>query len=168
MPDRRQAFAREPIEVDLGGKVILVGPIPWEQRNDFGNEVMRQHTEIMNHAIQIYIDDAAEDAIPKIETLFAEKFNDPRRLMELGLPEETFDEVRTLKLYNNQVVAILLAICDVNELSQLYPLLDPNSPTPTILGGNDSTTEAAGIDTQKTESGPDSSPPALTGPLSAV
>jgi hypothetical protein len=157
MDNRRQAFAREPIEIDFGGGVIVsVGPVPWEQRNDFGNEVMRQHVEILNEAVQIYVQTDAEDAIPQLQAKFAEKFTDPDALFKLGLDEATYQQVHELHLFNNQIVAVMLAICDVNEMSQLHPLLDPNSLAPTTLGGI-----VSGMlgeeDTLRTASGADSS-----------
>jgi len=167
MTERRQAYRREPIELDLGGEVILsIGPVSWMRRNDFGNEVMRQHSEILNDAPRIYVDESTETAIPQIEAKFAEKFSDPYLLFEYGLAPITFEVVKTLDLTFDQIVAILLAICDVNSMAQLHPLLDPNSLTPTPLGGILSTLAAGEIDTQKTESGPDSSSPESTEPSS--
>lgn len=161
MTERRQAYRREPIEVDLGGEVIIsIGPVSWMKRNDFGNEVMRQHSEILNEAVHIYIEETATDAIPQLEAKFAEKFSDPFALFELGLSEMTYQFLKTQDLVFDQIVAILLTICDVNNLHQLRPLLDPNSLTPTPLGGLLSNLAAGEIDTQKTESGPDSSSPA--------
>lgn len=156
MTERRQAYRREPIEVDLGGEVILVGPISWLKRNDFGNEVMRQNTEIMNEALQIYVNEDAENAVPHLTAKFSEKFTDPYALFDLGLDEETSKQVKAVDpLYENQIVEILLAICDVNRLETLKPLLDPNFQTPASNGG---LTEMAGVrDILKTGSGPDSS-----------
>jgi len=157
MTERRQAYRREPIEVDLGGEVISVGPITWLQRNDFGNEVMRQHTQILNEAVQIYVDESAEEAIPQLEAKFAEKFIDPYRLFELGLDDENYQRLKSMDLYDNQIVEILFAICDVNRLDQLRPLLDPNSLTPTKLGGIVSELVSGVQNILKTESSPDSS-----------
>lgn len=171
MENRRQAFAREPIEVDFGGGVIVsIGPVPWEQRNDFGNEVMRQHVEILNEAVQIYVETDAEDAVPRLQAKFAEKFTDPDALFKLGLDSETYEQVHDLHLFNNQIVAVLLAICDVNEMSQLHPLLDPNSLTPTTLGGivsgmveaESTLRTASGVDSSSTDSTEAPSDPSLT------
>jgi hypothetical protein len=160
MADRRQAYRREPIEVDLGEQVIPVGPVSWVRRNDFGNEVMRQHSELLNEAMRIYIDESSDNAVPQVEVKFAEKFKDPYELFKIGLDEATYNRVKAIDdLTFDQIIVLLLAICDVNNLSQLYPLLDPNSLTPTTLGGAISTLAAGVTDTQKTESGPDSSSP---------
>ena len=159
MSDRRQAFRREPIEIDLGGnQVISVGPISWINRNNFGNEVMRQHSEILNDALRIYVDESVENAVPQLQAKFAEKFSDPYALFKLGLDAETNARVLQIgdELTFEQIVAILLAICDVNNMGQLHPLLDPNALAPTPLGGLIASL-AAGEDIQKTESGLDSS-----------
>lgn len=158
MTERRQAYRREPIEIDLGNDTIIsIGPVSWLKRNDFGNEVMRQHSDIINEAVKIYLDENAENAVPQIEARFAEKFTEPYKLLELGLDPDTYKTLVDLDLTYEQIVAILLAICDVNKLSQLYPLLDPNSLTPTPLGGLISKLVSGEDDTQKTESSPDSS-----------
>lgn len=158
MPERRQAFRREPIEIDLGGEVILsVGPVVWQQRNDFGNEVIRQHVEIINEAVKMYTD--PDTGVPQLEAKLGEKFSDPDTLFKLGLDDITYGLLKSLPvLYQNQVVAILLAICEVNELDQLKAMIDPNLTTPTTIGGLLTSLISGGpIDTQKTESGPDSS-----------
>ena len=163
MNERRQAFKREPIEVELApGDIFLVDPIPWEQRNLFGDEVVRQNVELLNESVRIYIDEAS--GAPQLEAKMAEKFSDYRRLFELGLSESAWAAVKGKQLYSNQVVEILLAICDVNDLSRLRPILDPNSTTPTKLGGmlSELMSTPPGESTQKIESGPDSSPQELT------
>jgi hypothetical protein len=157
-PEVRQAFKRTPIEIDLGGEVISVGPVPWEQRNDFGNEVIRQHLEILNEGVKIYLD--PETSAPQLEAKLNEKFTDPGVLLRLGLEEKVYEQIKSRPMFQNQVVVILLAIAEVNELQQLYPLLDPNLEAPTTLSGLlwQIVEEArSGEDTQKTESGPDSS-----------
>jgi len=169
MTERRQAYRREPIELDLGEQIISIGPVSWMRRNDFGNEVMRQHSEILNSAVRIYVEETDTDvAIPQMEAKFAEKFSDPYLLFEYGLDADTLSVVRQLELTFDQIVAILLAICDVNSMAQLHPLLDPNSLTPTPLGGLLSELTAGGIDTPKTESGPDSSSPDLITTASVI
>jgi len=158
MPEARHAFKREAIEVQLtADDSILVDPIPWEQRNDFGDEVLRQHVEIMNEAVRLYVD--PDTGVPQLEAKLAEKFSDPQKLFELGLTAPAFEKVKGRSLYMNQIVAILDAICEVNDLVQLRPLLDPNSTTPTMLGGVLSEL-LSGMETtssQPEESGPSSS-----------
>jgi hypothetical protein len=154
MSERRQAFRPESIEIDLGdGKVISVAPVVWTQRSDFGNEVVRQHVEIINEAVRIFVD--KEFGIPQLEAKMGEKFSDPDILFKLGLTTENYEQVKDLNLYMNQIIEILLAICDVNVLPQLKALIDPNSQTPTRLGGITSELMSGIIPTQKTESGPD-------------
>lgn len=157
MPDRRQAFRREPIEIDLGGEVVVsVGPVVWHQRNDFGNELIRQHVEIINEAVKMYVD--PETQVPQIEMKLGEKFSDPIALFKLGLDEETFAQVNGLNLFQNQIVAILLTITEVNDLTQLNGMIDPNLTTPMRIGGMLSgLTSGDQEDIQKTGSGLDSS-----------
>lgn len=158
MPERRQAFRRDAIEVWLSEDekdFISVAPIPWENRNDFGNELIRQHVEITNEAVRLWID--PETSAPQLEAKLGEKFTDARRLLELGLPQEAFAKIKDRQLYSNQIVALLLAVCDVNEL-QLGLLIDPNSPTPTVIGSSLSGLVAAQAQlTARIESGLDSS-----------
>lgn len=156
MSDRRQAFRREPIELWLDDKTMIsIGPIPWEKRNDFGNELVRQNTEIINEAVRIYVDE--ESGLPHLEAKLGEKFSNPLALFELGLDPMVFEVVRGLKLYQNQVVEILLVICEVNDLEKLKVMIDPNLMAPTPIGGLLSALAAKGDDTLKEESGPDSS-----------
>lgn len=159
MTERRQAFRREPIEIDLGGEVVLsVGPVVWQRRNDFGNEVIRQHLEIVNEAVKMYTD--PDTGVPQLEAKLGEKFSDPETLFGLGLEEDPYLQLRGVSLYQNQVVAILLAICEVNELDQLKAMIDPNLLTPTTIGGILSDLiSGARTDIQKIESGQDSSLP---------
>lgn len=157
MDERRQAFRREPIEIDLDETTtISVGPIPWERRTDFGNEVMRQHVEVINETVRLYAD--PDTGVPQLEAKLGEKFNDPKELLRLGLAEETFQSLPT-NLYFNQIVEILKACCEVNGLTQLIPLIDPNSTTPTLLGGIVSDLTSGLGASPKIESGPDSSSP---------
>lgn len=158
MNERRQAYRREPIEIDLGGDVIIsIGPVSWMRRNDFGNEVMRQHSQLLNEAVKIYLEENIEDAVPQLEAKFGDKFKDPYPLLELGLDEATYLTVKELDLTFEQIITILLTICDVNKLDQLHPLLDPNSQAPTPIGGLISNLVSGEQATQKTESSPDSS-----------
>jgi hypothetical protein len=157
MSERRQAFRREPIEVGLSeDKFISVGPVAWERRNDFGNEIMRQHVEIINEGVKLYVD--PDIGLPQLEAKLTEKFNDPDALLRLGLTDEVYAEVKAITpLYHNQIVAILMAACEVNDLVQLIPMIDPNSQTPMTIGTLLSNLASGEETTPKTESGPDSS-----------
>lgn len=158
MDERRQAFRRAGVTIDLSETDhIVVLPIPWEQRTDFGNEVIRQHVEVINDAVKLYAD--PETGIPQLQAKLAEKFNDPQALMKLGLLPELYESLHDRVLYFNQIVAILVAAAEVNDLPQLIPLLDPNSTTPTMLGGLLSELTSGFDSTLKTESGPDSFSP---------
>jgi hypothetical protein len=154
MNERRQAFRREPIEVELDNDLVIsVAPVDWIRRSDFGNEVIRQNTEILNEAVRAYSD--PDTGAPQLEMKLAERFNDGKELLRLGLDTETFDKVMEKPLYQNQLVELLLAICDVNELKKLKEILDPNFQSPT----GDGTTLSTLVEaiSQRTESGLDSS-----------
>lgn len=157
MSERRQAFVREPIEIALSeNTVISVGPIPWQQRNEFGNEIIQQNVRVVNKAVASYINE--DLGIPQIEAKFSEKWDDPITLLKLGLDETLFVMLDIPKLHHNQIAMILSAACEVNGLEQLLPLVDPNLTTPTMLGGLASgLTEILEADTQRIESGLDSS-----------
>jgi len=158
MDDRRQAFKREPIIVELSPEEsISIDPIPWEQRTAFGDEVVRQNVSILNEAARIYVDE--DSGAPQLEAKLTQKFTDPRRLFELGLIPETYEIIKDKKLYHNQVVEILLVIAEINDLPQLKPMLDPNSLTPTPLSGILSSLTTPGDVSLPIESGPDSSSP---------
>jgi hypothetical protein len=157
MNDRRQAFKREPIEVDLGDRVISVGPIPWEKRNDFGDAVIGQYTTIINEAVVLFMDEAT--GAPQLDAKLKEKYSDPTQLLRLGLEDGAFEAATSEPLYENQIIALLLAICEVNSLSQLRAILDPNWDGPTTLGGLQSVIGPLTPDSPTTESGLDSSSP---------
>lgn len=157
MSDRRQAFAREAIEIDLGDRVVTVAPVPWVQANDFGNEVVQQNVTILNEVAVIY--SAPDSDIPQLSMKLAQKWTDPRRLLELGLPAEEFEKIKSVSLYDNQISAILVAAAEVNGLKQLLPILDPNLESPATLSGLVSAlTDTAGEILQNA-SGADSSSP---------
>lgn len=161
MGERRQAFRQESVDIDLAEDVtISVAPIPWERRTDFGNEVIRQHVEVINESVRLYAD--PDTGVPQLEAKLAEKFNDPNELLRLGLEPPVYEYLQSQTLYSNQIVAILLAICEVNELPQLVPLIDPNSTTPTMLGGIISELTSGLASSPRTVSGLDSSSPEST------
>lgn len=160
MSERRQAFRRDPIEIDLGGDTIIsVGPVPWQQRNDFGDEVVRQNLDVINESVSLYID--PETSAPQLEAKLGQKFNDANELLKRGLDETTYGMVMSINpLYHNQIIAILIAVCEVNDLEHLLPLIDPKLIAPTSLGGIVSDLMLGQMDgTQKTESSQSSSSP---------
>lgn len=152
--ERRQAFRREPIIVDLdesGTNFVTVAPITWERRNDFGSAVIHQSTIQVNEAIRLFVD----GDVPQLEASYADKFTDGQELLKLGLPESEFEKLPS-ELYYNQVLELLFAILEVNQLEHLRPLLDPNFQAPTESGGILSRL-IGGLTTQNPESGDDSS-----------
>lgn len=157
MSERRQAFRRDPIEIDLGDdRVISVGPVPWEQRNVIGNEILKQHSEVFNEAIKTFVTENSD--IPQIETKLANKLPDPNVVLHLGLDDENYRRITDQAkggYFPNQLTAVLIAILEVNELLHLRPLVDPNFSTPGSAGGLLSLL-MPNEDDQKTESGPSS------------
>lgn len=166
MPERRQAFRQEPIEVDLGnGRVISVGPLLWEDRNRLGDEIVHQHTEELNEALKIFVE---EDQAPRLEARLGNKLKDPFAVLRIGLDEKEYEKVVDKKLYPNQLTQLLVTALEVNELGHLKPLVDPNSQTPAGIGGIISLLRQTEDDaTPKTESGQDSSPGDLNIPSSS-
>jgi|SRR6185503_9500409 len=159
MSERRQAFRPDPIEVELekDGRLISVGPVPWEQRNDIGNEIVKQHTNELNEAVRIFV--AEDGTTPQLEARMANKLTDPFAIMHLALEPAEYEKVVDKKIYLNQITAILLAIVEVNELEHLKPLVDPNASTPGSFGGMISTLLPTEDDnTPQTGSGQNSSP----------
>jgi hypothetical protein len=157
MEDRRQVFRRKPTEVVLEAKAISVAPLPWLQRDEFANEVVRQNAEILNEGVKLWFDDTDGGALPVLQAKFAEKWTDPYALLRLAVPGEDWTAPWAQALYTDEIVEILVAACDVNKLDTLKALVDPNSPTPDQLFGNLSSLLAPGENGQKIESSPDSS-----------
>lgn len=158
MSERRQAFRRDPIEIELeqDGRLISVGPVPWEKRNEIGNEIIKQHTAELNEAVKLFV--AEDGQTPQLEAKLANKLTDPFQVLQLGLASDQYEKVVDRKLYLNQITSLLIAIIEVNELAHLRALVDPNSSSPGGLGGIISTLIPTEDDTQKMESGPDFSP----------
>lgn len=156
MTERRQVFRRDPIEIELGGdEVISVGPVPWQKRNDFGDAIVRQHIMMINEAVELYVD--PDTSTPQLSAKLGEKFRDADELFQLCLSEEEYAKLKQLTLYHNQVIEILRAACEVNDLDQLIQLIDPKLMAPTTLGGIVSDLMLGQDLTPKTESSPDSS-----------
>lgn len=158
MSERRQAFRRDPIEIELeADRLISVGPSLWEIRNEIGNAIIKQHTDELNDAVKTFI--AEDSEVPQLQVRLANKLADPFVIMQMALPEPEYSKVVDRKIYPNQITAILVAILEVNELEHLRALVDPNFSTPDGIGGIASLLTRTEDDvTQKTGSGPVSSP----------
>lgn len=154
MAERRQVVRNEPIECEVAdGRIFIAHPLPWTTANDFGNEVIRQNTEAMNEFVRMYVTD---EGLPQLEMQFKQKISDWHSLLKIaypGVPDDVWNQPEPL--VTEECVQLALAACDVNHLTHLKHLIDPNSPTPTSLGGNNSS-DSEGTIGQKTESTEDS------------
>lgn len=152
MAERRQAHRREPIIVELpSGVEIEVHPLPWQARNDVGDEIINQSQEITNEAIRVYVDQTS--GAPQLEMRLNEKLRDPGMIVAMGLPGVEIPSDTTY----SEIHEIIYAILDVNDLEKLRPLVDPNFQTPTTIGGESLSGLESLIDGVKTPSSEGSS-----------
>src|SRR6185503_4890083 len=100
MSERRTAFRRDPIEIELEaeGRLISVGPVPWEQRNDLGNEIVKQHTEELNDSVKSFVTTIDDIEVPQLEARLANKLKDPFVVLKLGLEDSEFNKVVEKKI----------------------------------------------------------------------
>jgi len=156
MAERRQAARREPIEVELqDGRVFTAKPLPWMDANDLGNMILQEQAASVNNAVRLYV----EDNVPQLEVSLQLKVTDWQPVLDKCYPENTHLEWSTPAAPSrDECAALVIASLEVNQLEHLIGLVDPNSPTPTNLGGlntSESGTEMiAGLRMQST---PDSS-----------
>lgn len=151
MGERRQATRREPIEVEVAdGRVFTAIPLPWMQANDLGNEILRQNQEGTNEFIRMYVND---DGLPQLEMKLKQKIMDWASVLKLAFPsvEDSYWHEPT-DLDADQCAQLVLASLDVNHLEHIKHLVDPNSPTPTLPGGMDSSVPGTIQDGPKTVS----------------
>ena len=155
MVERRRATRREPIEVELeDGRVFIAHPLPWMAANDLGDQIIQQNADAVNNTVRLYMD----GNIPQLEASLGVKIKDWQALLRLAYPSEA--EITSLSENapnRDDCAELILAALDVNNLVHLKPLVDPNSPTPTTTGGNDSSALAGILPGVKTESTPSSS-----------
>lgn len=151
MAERRQAHRREPIEVEIRGEVIEARPLPWLRRNDLGNLVIREYTEMLNSTLKTYVN--PDTGAPELEMYLNDKVKDPVAILEVGYPDVKIkDEWEWPELYE-----LIYASLDVNDLDHLRALIDPNYQTPTTTGGKNSSGMASRLgDTLRQLSSPDS------------
>lgn len=163
MAERRQAHRREPIEIEVRGKVLEAHPLSWIKRNDLGNEVMRQYSDLLNTSLRAVKNEDPE-AVPELQMYLNDKIADPVTLIMMGYPdiERGFlDELEYPELLDLIYVAL-----EVNELESLKGLIDPNYRTPTTSGGIESGEDQPETDTPKPQSSPDSDSPESQEPKS--
>jgi hypothetical protein len=152
MAERRQATRREPIEIELhDGRIFTAEPLDWRRAGDLGNEILRQNADSMNELVRMYVTD---DNIPQLELKLRQKITDWDALFTLAFPnnkKEDFWQPRVLD--TDEAAALILASMEVNHLSHLNQLVDPNLEPLTPIGGIGSSTESgAQMPGAKTES----------------
>lgn len=155
MTERRQAARREPIEIEVAdGRVFTAHPLPWMVANDLGNEIVRQNLEAANDLVKLWVNDAG---LPEIEMKFQQKISDWQTVLRIAFPDVADEVWRTPRvLSSGECAELLLASLEVNHLEHLKHLVDPNSPTPTMTGGNDSLEAIVAGSGTKIASTPDS------------
>lgn len=131
MVERRQATRREPIEVEVRDKVFEAHPLPWQQANDLGNEIVRQNAEAANAAVRMYV----QDDIPQLELALQTKISDWNIVLLVAYPNH--ESVDFMGFDIDECAALILASLEVNHLEHLNNLVDPNSHAPMIPGGSE-------------------------------
>jgi hypothetical protein len=135
MSEQRQAHRRESIVTEIDEKLSFEAkPLQWQARNDFGNSIVQQHAQSVNEAVKLYVDPDTD--VPQLEAKLYERVQDPMALLALAYPEVKADAYRNLTW--RQLIELLLAALDVNELQHLKRIIDPNSQPPTENGGTQS------------------------------
>lgn len=154
MSERRQVFRREPIIVAFeNGREFEARPLSWLQRNDLGNEIVTQSAQVINEFVSVWVDETS--GLPQLEAKFHEKLIDPVAVIARAYP--SVDKADLAELTFDELMELIYAALEVNHLNHLKPLVDPNYPTPTKLGGTDTSEGMTILDGQKTESSLDSS-----------
>lgn len=149
MAERRQAHRREPIIVVVREEELEARPLPWLKRNDLGNAVIRQYTEMMNSTMRSFIN---ADGAPELEMYLNDKLKNPLEILSLGYPDlKVKPEWEYPELYE-----LIFASLDVNDLEHLKELVDPNSLTPKSNGGRSSSGTRRAQSIQKLLSSPNS------------
>jgi hypothetical protein len=165
MDERRQVHRRQPIVVVLDSGLELVAkPLPLMARNDLGDEIVKQSANVINEFVQVWVDE--ESGLPKLAAKYHDKLTDFFAVLCLAYPDHKDVQELTTCTYE-EILELIYAALEVNGLTHLKALVDPNLITPTNNGGNDI---SAGITTllgQKTESSQDSSSQESTEPLSS-
>lgn len=149
MSERRQVHRREPIVLSMeNGREFEAKPLPWLQRNDLGDEIVTQNAKVINDFVSVWID--SESGVPQLEAKFHEKLTDPVAVIQRAYP--SVDKAELEGLTFDEILELIYAALEVNHLTHLRPLVDPNFQTPTMLGGSDTSAGMTIPDGQKMES----------------
>lgn len=145
---RRQAVRREPIEVEVRGKVYEAKPLPWLEAGALGDEILQQNTTAVNNAVKMYV----EGDLPQLEAALVRKLSDWGAVLIKAYPGTKAEEYQPYEA--EELFELGKAALEVNHLDSLIQLIDPNSPSLDPIGMNETT--GAG-DGQKISSIPNSS-----------
>jgi hypothetical protein len=144
--DERRVSRKEGISIHIEriDKTYTAEPLPWRKRNDFGDEVIQQYLSALNKAIE----QGKEGLVARL----MESEIDYEKLSKMAYPMSSPKDIENLSFH--EMIEILGAALDVNDLGRQIYMLDPNLPAPTLDSGIDS---GASEDGQKTTSLEDSS-----------
>ena len=153
---RRQVHRRKPIVLTTEeGREFIARPLPWQQRNDLGQEVLQQNVAATNEAVRLIHDEAG---VAQVEARLSEPLSDPLEVLKKGYPQSRPQDFEGLSY--DELFDLIHATLDVNHLERLWRLLDPNSSPPEKTGGENSSGERTAQEQPtgaKTESTVDSS-----------
>jgi hypothetical protein len=155
MGERRQAHRRETITVALvNGKEFVAEPLHWMERNDLGNEILRQSQEMVNESMRLYVD--AASGAPQVELMLDTKLNDFPKILMMAYPGTKRQDYEG-NIYYEDFLELIYAALDVNSLTHLRRLVDPNFQSPEKNGGENSSGVQEMLDIQKKQFTSDSS-----------
>jgi hypothetical protein len=136
--DRRQVHRRKPIVVVLdSGEEFSAEPLPWQKRNDLGQAIVTDNVAQTNKQLRMFVD--PELSVPQIEAMLNEPLSDFPQFLVMGYPGTEVSDYDECSY--GELVELLAAVCEVNELSKLRRLFDPNYQTPTTSTGETSSAE---------------------------
>ena len=125
-------------------------PLPWRERNDFGDEMVQQHLTALNEGIQ----EIGEGKDAHLVGKRMDAMIDYEKLFKMGYPNGSTEDFQQLTF--EQMMEVLSAALDVNLLESQRYMIDPNFNAP-----NRQNRDGGSTDGQKTTSTEDSSSPAL-------
>jgi hypothetical protein len=164
MEERRQVFRRAPIKVEVRDRTFEARPLPWLSRNDLGNEIMRQYADTLNSSLRSYVQEVKQEngettEVPGIGIALNDRLSDPMAVLKMAYTDQFSDNEEFFQLLDlDEGTEMIKASLEVNRLSDLIPLVDPNFLAPENSGGESSSgTESPTDGTQKMPSSPDSS-----------
>jgi hypothetical protein len=166
--DRRQVHRRNPIIVELDdGRSFTAKPLPWQIRNDLWQAIVTDNVEQTNKILKMFVD--PELSVPQIEAQLNEPLSDYVKFLVIGYPGSKATDFDNCSF--GELVELLGAVLEVNELTKLRRIIDPNSQSPTPSTGEVSSATGEILERimtgEKTESSPSSSSSDSTEKLSS-